>query len=136
VEIYFGVLDAVLVAVALWSDRWSGTSVERVIDNEAVFHSLRKKSCDLGRRDVVWLIRNIALLAAERRFYFWSRWVPTDENPVADALSRGKDVSEFSKLLLSQAESKKAAAVLQKLPTDFVSLCLNRATRCKVSRTT
>jgi hypothetical protein len=126
VEIYFGEMAAVLVAVDLWSTRWTGISVELVVDNDAVFHSLRKKSCDLGRRDVMWLIRRIALLAAERRFYFWSRWVPTDENPVADALSRGKNIDEFSKLLHTRSDSSKAAAILSALPSDLKVLCVNR----------
>ena len=88
IDIFFGEMLAVVVFVYCNAHRWTGKSITFHCDNEAVEWTLRRKRCTFKRNDTADLIRIMCLLAIKHRFYFWIARVATDDNGLADALSR------------------------------------------------
>jgi hypothetical protein len=78
--------DVGCLATQIWHSHWRGYEVVLHIDNEAVAICLNSGSID--HPPTQQLFRLFALLAAEAGFTFHSVWIPTAENPIADALSR------------------------------------------------
>ena len=79
---------AVALAVAALAIYLPGKSLKVFCDNMGCVESLIRKRCVLRRDDCMDLIRKICLKAVEHQFYFWVEWVPTDDNKLADGLSR------------------------------------------------
>ena len=57
-------------------------------DNESGVYILRKKSCAYKNAAVLVVVRFICSLAVRHQFYFWIKHIRTEENVIADALSR------------------------------------------------
>lgn len=77
-------LRAVEQALLYWGDEWRGTKVLMHIDNRAVVYGLENVTIR-GSMDV---LRICLLLAANFDLEIEPRWIPTNENGLADALSR------------------------------------------------
>jgi hypothetical protein len=88
IDIFFAEMLAIVAFTQARATSWSGKSIRFYCDNEAVEWSLRKKSCCFERRDVAHLIRTLCRLAITHQFYFWVERVSSDDNSLADALSR------------------------------------------------
>lgn len=81
-------LIPIVVAAAVWGERWAGMVVCFHCDNEGVVADLnRLYSSDAG---IMHLLRCLFLFAALRSFWFCARHVPGRDNVVADAISRDK----------------------------------------------
>ena len=82
----------VLMAVQQLAHLWRRCRVTIWIDNSAF-----QASGAAGRSKVErlnWLLRRLLILQAEHDFILSYRWIPTDENFLADHLSRGR-VDDF-----------------------------------------
>ena len=78
---------------------------------------MRKKRCTFERTDVAHLIRELCSLAIENQFYFWIERVSTEENKLADALSR------FEESTVQQAiteEAWRSYSLTVHLPIDRI----------------
>ena len=86
----------VVIAAALWGDKWAGQCVCFNSDNMAVVDLLRSRTT----KDtlVMHLLRCLSFYAAFYRFNFESRHIPGSQNTAADAISRD-NVSLFSSLV-------------------------------------
>ena len=82
---------AVLHAFILWHKEWVHGSLTVVSDNTTVVDGLNKKSV---RGSSLWLLRIILLMAAVFDIEIKVRWIPSEENVIADAASR----HDFKKL--------------------------------------
>jgi hypothetical protein len=91
IDIFFAELLAIVAFANERAPHWQNQSITFFCDNEAVEWALRKKRCCFKRKDVAALLRHLCALAQRHRFYFWVTRVPTDENSLADALSRFDD---------------------------------------------
>ena len=79
-----------LVALKLFAPMLTGKSVTLYNDNPGAAHAIISKAPRLHRQDLQFMIREIAKLAIEYKFYFWGFKVDGSENDDADALSRFK----------------------------------------------
>ena len=89
-DIVYLELMAVLVALKINPRRYRKKAILLRVDNEAVCAIIRKKSACFERKDLQQLIREICEIAIKEEFYFWIKWISTEENVRADRLSRGK----------------------------------------------
>ena len=64
------------------------------IDNTNAQAWIRSKSPPLHAVDCQYLIRKLADLANQYKFYFWVDWIASKDNKCADLLSRNK-IDEF-----------------------------------------
>jgi len=78
-------LHALEQALLYWGDQWRGTKVLMHIDNRAVMYELENLTIRGNSMDV---LRRCLLLAAYFDLEIEPRWIPTNENGLADALSR------------------------------------------------
>jgi hypothetical protein len=76
---------AILHALRLWHTSFAGQTIEFFCDNEAVVAALRKGSI---KSAAIEPLRKIAMLTAIHHIHFTVTWLPTNENCLADALSR------------------------------------------------
>ena len=81
-------LFAVAIAFKCWAPCWSGANVLLRIDNKWTVSVLVNKSSH--DKQLMQLLRFCCELAIKYRFRFWVDWIPTNSNPLADALSRFK----------------------------------------------
>lgn len=79
-----------LVALEIWWPKLVGRSVTLYNDNASAAAAIASKAPKLWRNDMHYLIRRIAFLAVEKRFYFWGIHIKGSLNDIADALSRFK----------------------------------------------
>jgi len=85
-DIQFKESYAALHACRLWAPNWSGRHIVFHIDNQAVFWALRTGRI---RNDATQtIIRTIFASAASYHFTFTSHWIASEDNGLADALSR------------------------------------------------
>ena len=89
-DIVFLELLAVLVMISIQPQRYANKAILLRVDNEAVCAIVRKKSACLERKDLQQLIRLICEIAIKYKFYFWIKWISTEDNIRADGLSRAK----------------------------------------------
>ena len=82
---------AVLQALILWHTYWTNGALTVVSDNTAVVNGINNRSI---RGPAVRPLRSILLLAAIFDIKIQSRWMPSEENIIADAASR----HDFDKL--------------------------------------
>ena len=78
-------MKAVEQAFLHWAVHWKEKRVICDVDNRAVFHGLENRTIRGASMEV---LRRCLLLAAEYDIEIKARWVPTEENALADALSR------------------------------------------------
>ena len=76
----------IVVAVAIWGNRWSGLTIQANCDNMAVVHIIR--SHHSKDPTAMHLLRCLALLECSFQFTLVSKHVPGKLNDIADALSR------------------------------------------------
>ena len=79
-------LFAVAMAFKCWGHMWSGATVLLRIDNKWTVSVLVNKSSH--NRALMSLLRYCCQVAVTYHFRFWVEWIPTNSNPLADALSR------------------------------------------------
>jgi hypothetical protein len=82
---------AVLHALILWHKEWVHGSLTVVSDNTTVVSALNKKSV---KGSPLRPLRTILLIAAVLDIEVKARWIPSEENAIADAASR----HDFKKL--------------------------------------
>ena len=78
-------MRAVEQAVLYWGKQWQGKKVITHINNRAVVHGLENQTIRGSSMDV---LRRCLLLATEHDEEIEARWIPTNANTLADALSR------------------------------------------------
>ena len=78
------------IAFDLWGDQLAGKAVTIYNDNPSAASALISKAPQLHRNDLQCIIRDICMLAIEKRFMFWGVKIDGDVNDYADALSRFK----------------------------------------------
>ena len=79
-------MHAVLHAARLWAPLWRGAHVTFYIDNHAIADRLPHGT--IKHNTAQTLFRSFWLIAAQSDFTFSTVWVPSEENSLADALSR------------------------------------------------
>ena len=82
---------AVLHSLILWHKEWAHGSLTVVSDNTTVVNGLTKKSI---KGASLRLLRTILLVAAVFSIEIKARWIPSEENVIADAASQ----HDFKKL--------------------------------------
>lgn len=90
-DIQWRELCAITLAVLLWGKLFRDKAVSIFCDNNAVHWCLKKKCSSLKRQDLQRLILIICASAVKHRFYFYSNFIPGEENVIADFLSRNPD---------------------------------------------
>ena len=84
-------LVGTLIAVTLWSKYFTNKSVTLYNDNPGAASAIRTKAPRLHRLDMQFLIRDLAQLAVNNKFYFWGLHITQKEDTkmsLADNLSR------------------------------------------------
>ena len=76
---------AVEQALLYWGKQWQGKKVIMHIDNRALVHRLENQTIRGSSIDV---LRRCLLLATDHDLEIEARWIPTNANTLADALSR------------------------------------------------
>ena len=115
-HISFKELFAGLVAAAVWGERWRGSRVQWLCDNQPAVHAVCKRSC--RDQSMMHLIRCLFFLEAWFCFEMIATHLPGRENMLADDLSRNR-LSAF----LSKAPSADPAPV--SLPPELPELLLD-----------
>ena len=88
-------LLAHIISIRLWSDAWKHKQVTMHTDKEACFWLLTKGR---SRKDIrLRMSRWIATQQICKEFRVTSKWIPTSENNLADALSRMGDPAQRKK---------------------------------------
>jgi hypothetical protein len=95
-DIYFGEALGIAVLPHLLRHDWLGKSVTLFTDNANAEWAFRRKRCADGRTDISTLIKHVCLSANTHQFRFWIDRITTDENTIADGLSRFKSFSAAS----------------------------------------
>ena len=78
-------MRAVEQGLLRWGRIWKGARVISHIDNQAVVHGIANHTIRGNTMDV---LRRCLLLASKHDIEFLPCWIPTEENILADALSR------------------------------------------------
>src|SRR5437667_796757 len=76
---------AIFFAVSLWADEWTGCRVILMCDNSAVVDAINKKSM---RGITITILQFVLLIATIRDIELHSEWLSSEDNAIADALSR------------------------------------------------
>ena len=88
-------LLAHVVSIHLWGSSWAGCEVAIHTDNQACWYLLTNGR---SREDLrLRMSRTIATSGVESQFRLISKWIPTTENTLADALSRFGDPAQRAK---------------------------------------
>jgi hypothetical protein len=125
---------AALKAIELWGPQvLEGKRLYLFIDNSAVVGGLTKHSI---RGEAMAPLRKLLLLAAAWDIELAPRWIPTQENTLADALSRHewRKIADISPMLTQAALRAPTPLELSKTPpptlqTAGTATCLNSADR-------
>jgi hypothetical protein len=86
---------AIVAAATVWGSCWAGKNILIHCDNMGVVHSLKKGSCKC--KDTMHLIRKLFFIAARYQFDFKVVYVSTNDNTIADPLSR-LDLRKFREM--------------------------------------
>ena len=78
-------MNAVLVALRLWGERFANTQLVVHTDNSVVFQGLERWTT---RSPAISPLRKIALLSARQNIEIYPIWIPSHDNLLADLLSR------------------------------------------------
>jgi len=78
-------IHAVEQSLLYWGKLWRGTKVVMNIDNQGVVHALENRTI---RGATMNLLRRYLLLATDYDLEIEARWIPFNDNPLADLLSR------------------------------------------------
>ena len=95
-HISFKELFAGLVAAAVWGERWRGSRVQWLCDNQPAVHAVSKRSC--RDQDMMNLIRCLFFLEAWFGFELTATHLLGRENTLADDLSRNRLSAFLSKV--------------------------------------
>ena len=90
-DINYKEMNAVLVALRLWGEHFTHSRLVVHTDNSVVFHGLQHWTT---RSSAISPLREIALLSAKQDIQIQPIWIPSQENLLADLLSR----RDFKKL--------------------------------------
>lgn len=113
-------LFAVWWACALWSDEWAGLTIIVNVDNEGAKGMINSGTCRAHNPAYMKLLRAIFWLSATRGFRLHATRISTDDNILADRLSRGiHDADDYRQAL--ETWRQLAASLPQCLPRDHVS---------------
>jgi hypothetical protein len=114
-HINFKEMLAVLYAFAEWCEEWKGGAVTVKCDNTAVFNGINKKSI---RGPAIEPLQKLLLLAGAYDIVVRAIWISTEENAIADALSRF-DKKRLTNLLgvqaVSSLPSRQSSQITQKI---------------------
>ncbi|MCP3924731.1 MAG: hypothetical protein GY714_19315 [Desulfobacterales bacterium] len=80
---------AITLAISTWKEKLRGKSFVIRIDNTVAAYGLRDLKSK--NKNVMKLVRLVAMMALELKCRYFVQWIPTDENSVSDALSRNWD---------------------------------------------
>ena len=80
-------LEAILLALKKWGHSWSQSELAVYTDSSKLFESL---TCQTPRGKANELLQKILFLAAEHDIKITSHWITSQQNGLADALSRFK----------------------------------------------
>lgn len=107
-------MHAVLHAFAHWGDNWKGHLVEVQCDNEAVVAGINKKTI---RGAAIGPLQHLLLLAAILDVDIRATWIPSEENALADALSRFemKKVAQLTGQENVSLPSRQASLIAEKI---------------------
>ena len=76
---------AIYFAITLWAKDWIGCRVILMCDNSAVVDAINKRSI---RGETIAILQLILLVAAIQDIELHAEWLPSEDNAIADALSR------------------------------------------------
>ena len=76
---------AILFSIALWGDQWKGCRIIFMCDNSSISDAINKTSI---RGEAISVLQLIFLGAALHDFEISSYWLPSEDNWIADSLSR------------------------------------------------
>ena len=76
----------IVVACVLWGAQWSGLKILFNCDNEATVHIINKGRSKIPT--IMKFMRKLTWCAATNNFMIYARYINTERNDVADALSR------------------------------------------------
>ena len=115
-----------LVAILLWGDKFTNKSVTIYNDNPGAASAIRTKAPRLNRLDMQFLIRELAYLATNNKFYFWGIHITQAESDgmrLADQLSRfsAKNMNDLNLI----DDSIKATLICNDLISKLVNLPIN-----------
>ena len=108
-------LIPIVVAAAIWGDKWAGGTVRVRCDNMAVVAIINKETSQ--DKEVMHLVRCLAFIRARFQFRIYAVHVPGVENTMADALSRNNRVLFMS--LHPQAQQSPAP-----IPSELIDMLL------------
>ena len=86
-------LEALHRAIQLWQQRLQGRIVQAITDSQVVYHLLTTFKTNKSR--LYDRLRALFYLLDLRRIVLQPRWIPTDENLLADQLSRVRDTEDW-----------------------------------------
>ena len=104
-----------LIAIELWADLFVNKSVTIYNDNPGAAGAIRTKAPRLYRLDMQFLIRRLASIAVDNKFYFWGIHCTANDDPkmdLADALSRFKNAPKYSMQFNNFIDDTKDAIVI------------------------
>ena len=81
-------LYALFIAAAVWAPKLKNNQVKVHCDNEAVVHMVNNSASSCAQCMV--LIRHLVLLELEHNFRMYTQHIRSEDNDVADCLSRLK----------------------------------------------
>ncbi|MCP3925711.1 MAG: hypothetical protein GY714_24345, partial [Desulfobacterales bacterium] len=93
---------AITLAISTFLGELRNSAFVIRIDNTVAAYGLRDWSSK--NKEVMDHIRLVAILAIENNLRFYVEWIPTNENSVADAISRNK-LSKFKELAMLRGQS-------------------------------
>lgn len=91
-DITYMELLGVVLAARLFSQKWGEKAIKFFCDNWAVCAIVTRKVACFRRPDLNDLVGELCRLATKYRFYFWIEHIKGEDNVLADALSRRKDI--------------------------------------------
>ena len=112
-----------IVAVSIFAPRFKHKAITIHNDNPCASKSIYTKAPPLYRLDLQFLIRRLATLAVDSKFYFWGSHTTAKESPemkMADQLSRLEMKSLFFKEKLKVDFSNEARLVCNLLLNEMV----------------
>ena len=108
-------LVPIVVAAAIWGEKWRGSTVQVLCDNSAVVSIVNSNTS--RDKEVMHLLRCLAFISARFQFILVATHLPGQLNAAADALSRNR-VDVF-RAIMPQAEE-----LPTEIPTTLLELLL------------
>ena len=105
-DIQFYELFSLVLAAKIWSYQWKNKAVKFYCDNMSVVFMLIKKRATFTRPDLMQLIRILCHLANINSFHIWVEHISTEQNIIADDLSRYTNKSQTIQTLTLETQTQ------------------------------